>query len=180
MIVGLGHQAQVGKDTAAQILVDGYGFKRLAFADRLKQMAFDINPMVGTGVRYAPTHLARLVDQVGFEKAKEDPEVRRFLQNLGVAARDNLGEDVWVRVVLDQITADLRQDWVITDVRFPNEFDTLNGLGWLVKITRPGVETNAGTHVSETALADYDWDYTIRNDGTIQDLESKLVKVLGL
>lgn len=189
MIVGLGHQARVGKDTAAQILVDKYGFKRLAFADRLKEMALAIDPMVATFTAHAalnpttfPVHLTEVVEREGFEKAKEWPEVRRFLQRLGVGAREHIEPEVWVKAVTRQIDADPTQDWVITDVRFPNEFHAIDTYvdRKLIKIVREGVESNAGAHVSETALADYPWPNTIHNDGTIDDLERMLVGVLGL
>lgn len=174
MIIGLGHQARVGKDTAAAILVDKYGFKRLAFADRLKAMALEINPLVLTEKR-----LAMVVAQIGWEEAKLIPEVRRFLQALGVAARDHLGNDVWVWPILEEMDAYPDRDYVITDVRFPNEFDDLVGYGaTMVKLTRDG--SDAGDHISETALADADWDFVIQNVGTLGYLELALRLIPGV
>ena len=97
MIVGLGHQAQVGKDTAGLILTERHGYRRLAFADILKAVAYDSNPTIHTW------DLQTLVDTAGWEGAKRHREVREFLQNLGVAARDHIGEDVWVNAVVQQI-----------------------------------------------------------------------------
>ena len=37
MIIGLGFKARSGKDTVADYLIENYGFKRLAFADALKE-----------------------------------------------------------------------------------------------------------------------------------------------
>jgi hypothetical protein len=186
MIIGLGHQAQVGKDTAAAILVEKYGFERLAFADTLKEMALAINPVVfvhkATGPAEEPgtITLERLDEFVaaGWETAKLMPEVRRFLQNLGVAARDHLGEDVWVTPIIEKIAnVASNRDFVISDVRFPNEFDRLAEWGaWMVKLTRPGA--GAGNHISETALADADWNLIIENDGTLDDLENELLSLL--
>ena len=42
MIIGFGGKMGSGKDTAAQFLVDKYGYKRYAFADNLKQMCMQI------------------------------------------------------------------------------------------------------------------------------------------
>lgn len=175
MILGLGHQAQVGKDTAAEILVRRYGFTRLAFADILKRVAADANPPIPAGYEARPVvGLRDLVHDIGWESAKRIPEVRAFLQDLGVAARDHLDPDVWVRPVIARaLTLD---DVVITDVRFPNEFQAIRSAGGtLVKMTRQGA--GAGGHVSEIALADADWDHVISNDGTLAELEVALLEV---
>lgn len=188
MIVGLGHQAQVGKDTAARILVEKYGFTRLAFADALKAVAYDINPLItgaslsGEG-RARPLRLRNLVDEVGWERAKHvNSEVRRFLQALGLAARDNIHPDVWVDAVLAKI--DPSRDYVVTDVRFENEFKALDDMaGVLIKITRKnrlGLSPVLADHPSETQLADAPWHHVIANDFDFEFLESELVNVLGL
>ena len=180
IVVGLGHQAQVGKDTAAGLLVSGHGFLRQAFADTLKDLARASDPIIRDPFGGQP--LSDIVDYYGWEKAKEDPQIRGFLQRLGVGAREVLGADVWVRPVLDRIQRGGRGSrWVITDVRFPNEFEALREIGAnLIKITRAGVVSNAGTHVSETALAAAEWDTVIQNDGSLKDLELSLVSAIGL
>jgi hypothetical protein len=180
IVVGLGHQAQVGKDTAAGLLVSTHGFIRQAFADTLKDLARASDPIIRDPFGGQP--LSEIVDYYGWERAKEDPQIRGYLQRLGVGARDVLGEDVWVRPVLERIqNAGKGSRWVITDVRFPNEFKALRGIGArLIKMTRHSARSNAGTHVSETALADAEWDAVIKNDGDLTDLERSLVSVIGL
>lgn len=173
MIVGLGHQARVGKDTIAEHLVANHGFKRLAFADALKGMAYDTNPQINRGT------LQGAVKGAGWEEAKQIPEVRQFLQNLGVAAREHLYPDVWVDAVINRIL--FHEDYVITDVRFPNEFEALEDLGAkMVKVVRPGVRSNAGSHISETALEEAPWEIYVVNDRTPEDLFATVDKVLGL
>lgn len=67
-------------------------------------------------------------------------------------------------------------NWVITDVRFPNEVEAIKDRsGIMIRINRPETDSNAGTHLSETALDDYqDWDIVINNNGTIEDLIQKI------
>ncbi len=181
MIVGLGHQAQVGKDTAANFLVERYGFKRLAFADKLKQVLYDINPIVTPLVPQDEARIQTIVDVDGWEVAKTIFEVRRMLQELGVAARDHIDRNAWVTPVIKQL--DIYQDFVITDVRFPNEFAALYRKGArMVRITRSEAQGNAGTHQSEVALdrEDVEWSATVENDGTILEFEESLTGVLGL
>jgi dephospho-CoA kinase len=47
MIIGLIGYAQSGKDTVANMLVDKFDFERRAFADRIREILYEMNPMVG-------------------------------------------------------------------------------------------------------------------------------------
>ncbi|AWY06657.1 deoxynucleoside monophosphate kinase [Microbacterium phage Zeta1847] len=59
-----------------------------------------------------------------------------------------------------------------TDVRFPDEADLIRSHGGIVvRVVRPGLARPADEDISETALDDYDVDYTILNDGTPRGLE---------
>ena len=141
MIVGLTGYARHGKYTTRNFLVENYGFMRYAFADQLKSMAITLNPIIRTFT--FPKHaerLATLVALQGWDKAKENAEVRRFLQVLGTeAVRDHLGQDAWVdaldkKLNDDEVTRD--NDVVITDVRFHNEAQFVKRNGgeiWRVK-----------------------------------------------
>ena len=67
--------------------------------------------------------------------------MRRFLQNLGVAARDHLGENVWVNIVMRQ-AAQIPGPVVVTDVRFLNEVRLIEEMrGALVRIVRIGADS---------------------------------------
>jgi hypothetical protein len=184
MIIGLGHVARVGKDTAAYALVERLRFDRIGFADQLRELALKADPLVYTGVR--PTNvdagrgkLAWVVGGMGWEAAKDSHrEVRSFLQNLGVGCRAVFGEDFWVDQLFAKVDRLGVKDVVVPDVRFPNEAQAIKDRGGkLVRIDRPG--HYAGGHVSETALDDYDgWDAVLVNDGSVFDLQSQLVDLV--
>lgn len=166
MIVGLGHYARTGKDTVAQILVDDHGFTRVAFADALRDLVRRIDPMI-----------SMLVAIDGWEKAKDTtPAVREKLVDVGMACREILGTDVWIRALEARLDPD--RDYVITDVRFPNELAwLLDTNGVAVKIIRPGFEPL--DNVADQALVGADgWHFVIDNDSTIDDLRSLVAKVL--
>jgi hypothetical protein len=172
--VALLGRARVGKDTAAAILARKWGHERLAFADPLRAIAADVDPYVAEGYGYEPMRYAHVVAAVGYDRAKGVAEVRQFLQRLGVAVRDHLGEDVWVRALESRVEAlDALQPVVLTDVRFPNEVDYARDAGMVVvRLTRSGA--GAGEHVSETALDGVDADFTYANDGSLDALEGFL------
>jgi hypothetical protein len=156
MIIGLMGHAQTGKDSTADILVDHYGFERVAFADALRDCLYALNPIVrGDGICYdAGIRLRTYVDHGGWDISKQQPEVRRLLQVMGTeVGREIIDPNVWAKITLRKIGELLRHsDVVVTDVRFPNEADAVEkSLGALVRLHRPGVEA-VNAHVSETAL----------------------------
>jgi hypothetical protein len=132
ILVGLTGYAQHGKDTVGARLVDKWGFQRFAFADALKSMALVLNPVVldyADGEGPMP-RLAKLVEDIGWEGAKQYPEVRRFLQVLGTeAVRGHLGEQAWVDALHLTLMHEAPERAVITDVRFPNEAIYVNDMG---------------------------------------------------
>jgi hypothetical protein len=182
MLIGLGHYARTGKDSVASVLVKEHGFTRVAFADALKELALKADPLIYNNamvnVATGRGHLKQVVHANGWENAKNQfPEVRKFLQNLGVAAREVMGENVWVDLALDG-TYGGQDRVVVTDVRFENEAHAIALMGGkLVKVSRPGFGP-ANQHVSETGLEDYEWDYELQNNGSLDDLPAKVASML--
>ena len=95
MIIGLTGYAQSGKDTVAKVLVENYGFTRVAFADKIREYLYEMNPMFDS-IAGEPVFVRDRVDRDGWEKAKQSPQIRRLLQNSGVAARKVFGPQFWV------------------------------------------------------------------------------------
>jgi len=169
MIIGLSGYARSGKDEIAKVLVSKYNFTRVAFADPIKKMLWDVNPLLKTDFT-----LQGVVSAYGWDVAKgQFPELRRLIQNLGVAAREHVDPDVWVIAALRQMD-DVNTHYVVTDVRFENEAIMIKQSGGeLWRVERPGIEA-VNDHISEHALKGYTWDKVLHNGGTLQDLE-KLV-----
>lgn len=167
MIIGLTGYAQSGKDTLAEILVQKYGYTRVAFADPIRELLYEMNPAVKDGGYRVQT----TVDVYGWDVAKTAfPEVRNLLQNLGVGARKTFGETFWIQQALRKVH--FEGNFVITDVRFPNEAAAIrkydNSQIWRIK--RPGVGA-VNPHVSETAMDGERVDQIFVNSGTLEDLE---------
>jgi len=166
MIIGLSGYAKVGKDEVAQILVKKYGFKRIAFADPIRELLLEINPILANGY-----HLKTIINEEGWTLAKNKEEVRRLLQELGVGARQVLGDDVWVVAALRKME-NFKENYVITDVRFENEAVMVRQLGGEIwRIQRPGIQA-VNNHVSELEMDGYKFDRVLRNEGTLEELES--------
>lgn len=181
-LIGLSGFSGAGKDTAAAAVLN-LGWRRVAFADKLRQVAYALDPIVVVDSGPAgPVRLAELVDTLGWEATKRSYlEVRRLLQRLGTdAGRQVLGDDLWVEAAL----GDLHGPTVITDVRFRNEAAAIRARGGFVfRIERPGVGALVGAdgqvHPSETALAGFDFDAVLENGGSPDDLAALMVEAVG-
>ncbi len=161
MIIGLCGPARSGKDEAARPLI-ARGFRRIAFADPLKR-----------GCR----EMFGLTDQQlwGADKDAVDEfwgcTPRHILQQVGTECmRQGFRDDIWIKAFERQIRGG--GDWVVTDVRFPNEGLAIQMLGGVVwSIDRPdGPTIKTTAHTSETSISRVKHDAVLRNHGTIEDL----------
>lgn len=130
------------------------------------------------------------------------PTPREFLQLMGTeGGRMLLHPNVWVNALFsdykEQYTVghtlvdpkifegeDYEEDWsmsfpnwIITDVRFPNELEACTKRGaFIIRLER---ETgNNDQHESETALNDHNFENVIENNGTIKELVEKVKNIL--
>lgn len=163
MIIGLSGYARSGKDTVAKVLIENYGYQRVAFADPIRDLLLEMNPLLSSG-----HHISSRLSEYGWDVTKSDQEVRRLLQSLGVGARKVLGEDVWITKALRSFNS---ENIVVTDVRFENEAHSLRLLGAQIwRIERPGVKA-VNNHLSENRLDNCEFDQYFFNNSTIEDLE---------
>ena len=158
----------------------------------------------------------------GINISSEDlikPTPRTLLQLLGTeCGRQVIHTNIWVNATMsdyintnpnfslddgDALPVTLRErypNWIITDVRFPNEIEAVKQKdGISIRINRPFKCCNMkdleyqdcmdcaeyqmnifqNEHISETALDDYGkWNYVINNDGTLLELVQKVREIL--
>lgn len=169
MIIGLTGYAQSGKDTVAEYLVSKYGFRRIAFADPLREAVYNLNPKINIADMIG-VQLQTAVDGLGWETVKvESQDARELLQRMGTeVGRKMFGENFWVDQAMQNVS---KFDKVVfTDVRFPNEYRSIKkreGVVW--RVERLGVGAVNG-HASETAMDGVTVDGIITNNSTKQDL----------
>ena len=172
MIVGLGGYAFAGKDAVADVLEARHGWKRTFMSKPLMRALLALDPLIPDGRGYI--RFAELVERVGYDRAKRNPEVRALLQRLGTeVGRNIIGENVWTDVMARDV-AELSADGssvAVTGIRYRNELDRIREMGGIsVWVSRPGVVAVNGL-TSELTLDPADFDVELRNDGTLADLE---------
>jgi hypothetical protein len=171
MIIGLSGYAQSGKDTVANILVEKYGYTRIAFADPIRKLLYEMDPPVpvGAGDEKYTVGLQNYVDIYGWDDAKQHPIVRSMLQNLGVGARKVFGDTFWIYQALSDVAP--QDKVVVSDVRFVNEAKWVQDFkGQIWRVKRLGT-TAVNKHVSESEMDGYPVDQIFVNNGTLEDLE---------
>ena len=178
-LIGIAYASRVGKDTAADALVRDLGFQKLSFASSLKELALEANPIALPtpgikNVNIGHNRLKWVVQIDGWERAKDRyPAVRQFLEDLGNGCRKVFGEDFWLEQTMRK--AAKLEKVVVSDVRFENEFRGIQERdGRLVKIVRPGHSPRPFERELDE-IPDGMWDLIIENDGSVIDLEAKIV-----
>ncbi|MFF7021438.1 hypothetical protein ACFY97_10525 [Streptomyces klenkii] len=170
-LIGLAGAARSGKDATASFLVE-MGWQRKAFADPIREFLYRMDLWLADG-EGGSLPLNAIVDERGWEAAKEEHyEVRGLLQRCGTeAGRELLGPDVWVDALFKDVLPGVPT--VISDVRFPNEARAIKERGGLVvQVRRPKqILIEGAAHISENALADWDFDVILLNTGTLDDLQ---------
>jgi hypothetical protein len=128
------------------------------------------------------------------EYVKSKMTVRDLLQKIGTEAmRNGLHPDTWVNALFADYKPVVKEwdelgndtlvqypNWIITDMRFPNEMQAVKANGGItIRVVRPSdKEIPLDLHPSETALDDAEFDYEIINDGTIEDLKEKVEGII--
>jgi len=175
VIIGLGYKARSGKDTVGEYLKYFYDFHHVYFAESLKT---------------ACGAIFKLTNEQLYGKDKEniDPywgkSPRELLQTVGTdLLRNQFDRSIWIKSIYKLIQQFPERDYVITDVRYPNEAVAVKKWGGLlIHINRPNKDDigSKSKHSSETSLDDFNnWDFTLQNDRTIKDLHSNVDKIMS-
>lgn len=167
-----------GKDEVARLLTElGYPHERVAFGDIMKEKFYDIFPQF-----------------VG--KPKPTKEIVMFGQSMR-----QIDENVWVNYLMGNIRAVQlfhdtyqldRPAYVFTDVRQQNEYDACKEAGCIMVKVVAGDALRVGRMLAigedpteevlkantETDLDKFEADYTIQNNGTLEDLAEEVKRLM--
>lgn len=147
LIIGFGHRARHGKDTAAEAVADyfnhwGYSAKHYHFAEALYKVCREEYGMVEKD--------APLLQRVGNERRQGNPTY-------------------WIDKVMTRIADEKPDIAVISDPRYWNEGDAIKAAGGsMVKVERLNqdgtlyiAQDRPADHVSELQLQGFNFDYRI-------------------
>jgi hypothetical protein len=213
MIIGIMGFINSGKSTVGDILVEHHGFEKIAFADTLKDATaaiFGWDRELLEGETSESRKWRETVDEFWskeldlpiYKDHVPDFTPRLALQLMGTeSGRNVFGQSLWTSATLARMKRNPKQkDFVITDVRFPNEIKCVSEWGgecYRVKrgddpewyrtaeiqntATRNNVNVKVGKtmenlypdiHISEWAWIGSEYTGTIYNGGSIDDLSN--------
>jgi hypothetical protein len=183
MIISISAKKQHGKDTVASIIQEltNNKFKLVKFADKLKDFVCEIINCTRENLEdevFKNTPLGEEWDFLDDNYNIQKMTPRLLLQKIGTEGlRNNVHENIWVNATLASYCE--KCNWVISDMRFPNEVigvKKLNGI--TIRVNRPSI-SNSDEHSSETSLDNYkEFDYIIENDSDLESLKEKVKNIL--
>ena len=114
--------------------------------------------------------------------------VREMLIRVGEGMRNVVHPDIWVNFLFEKYKTrrrkneeeeynDVYPDWLITDVRYPNEVTRIQESGGIViRVVSPNERIIDSP--SETSLDGWPFKFVVTNDGDLAHLESQIEKIL--
>ena len=195
MIIGICGLIGGGKGTVGDILVEQYGFKKLSFADKLKDAVadmFDWDRELLEGITDKSREWREQRDDFWSKETGRKITPRLVLQEFGTdCMRKGFFDGIWVSMVKQEIMQNPTQNYVIPDVRFPNEGKMINALGgnvwrvrrgddpvWLRMYEDIGVEPKE-VHQSEYMWCSIDHSVIIENNSTMDYLKNLVASHLA-
>lgn len=191
-IIGLVGLIGSGKDTVADILKLKMKYRTDSFAHNLKgaiSVIFNWSFKDLSGTTPESRQWRDTVDTWWSEKLGIPNLTPRWvLQNIGTdVMRNHFHDKIWI-ASLERKINNSSDKIVITDCRFPNEIEAIRNLGGvIVRVKRndpdwvtsgENLSERSDIHPSEYSWLECDMDYTIENDGTLEELPKKVTNMI--
>jgi hypothetical protein len=202
-IIGICGFIGCGKGTVGDILIRSHNFKKISFAETLKDgvaAVYGWDRKLLEGNTEASRSWRETPDEFWTKELGREITPRYVLQLFGTdCMRRGFDEQIWVLTVKRKILENPNDNFVVPDARFYNERDMLKELGgqvWRVKRgpdpewVKEAISDNRydttwmkkypKIHESEWRWFDYDseFDRIINNEGSLEDLEKEVKKAI--
>lgn len=175
-IISICGAKRVGKDLLSNYICNRYGYKKIAFAEPLKDCIKGLFNFTA--------------DQVGNSYVKDVVDERwgiaprKAMQFFGTEVLQykiqELLPDIDRKFLAYALVSKLKDDvaYVISDMRFMHEYEEVKKIGaFVIRIDRPGVmpdiNHDIAVHTSEVSYKDIPYDMHIINDGDISEFIKK-------
>lgn len=187
-------KAHSGKDTIVDCIRSQTVFKRYALADPVREVAKVLFNIPDDKYKQYFFDIQYKNEKIpGFKYSS-----REMCQTIGSEMRNIFYPEIWCDNLLSRVkkmdlmyskqfyysndVPEPSTDIIISDIRYPNEIDYFRKAFPFVKhinVMRPNYDGNVGiaNHPSETSILP-ESDYTIHNDGTLDELYKKIDTII--
>ncbi len=179
MIIAISGKIGSGKSTVGDIF-EREGFVLDSFAKSVKDICcilfgYDRDTIEGSTLNSRIWRES--IDKKHTNLLKRDFTPRDAMVLVGTEfGRNMVHPNIWVNTLFNRY--DKNTNLLITDLRFPNEYEEIKKRGGIViRINRSN--ENSSNHISECALDNHNFDYVINNDGTLYDLEISVLNIIN-
>jgi hypothetical protein len=152
-IIGLCGDIGSGKDAVADYLVEHYGYRRLSWAEPLKVVCLRVYGPLGAEPRHFFGSQADKNEELpGITDPSGTPQTgRKIMEHIGTDGFRFLDRATWVKHgIATQVDAFRDCKWVVSDVRFTNEFEAIHSRDGVVWQTiKLGAESTRTGHTSD-------------------------------
>lgn len=210
MIVGIAGFIGSGKDTIADYLITFKGFRRMSFAEPLKDAVaaiFGWERELLEGTTKYSREWRDQIDPWWSERLDIKHLTPRWvLQQWGTeVGRRAFHDDIWIASIENRLRS-IKDNIVISDCRFPNELKSISRAGGInIRVSRgenppwydAAIALNKGyytagyeearsilnehnVHASEYSSVGLSYDYYVDNDGTVDELHRKIDSIINL
>ncbi len=170
--IAISGKANSGKNTVAKILfdeleIDELGRVTAAFADPIKEGLLKLYPTASRECLWGSSALrAEIIPGTNVT-------YRQVLLDLGAQAR-RYDEDHWVKILLATRENAAADAFIVSDLRFPNEFEALKDKFFTIRIRRPHeLQLSDVSETSQDKLPDSAFDFVIDNNSTLDALRTQ-------
>lgn len=202
MIIGICGLQSSGKDTIGNYLINNYNFKKLSFAEVLKDIVsilfnWDRNKL--EGITFSDRLWREQIDIWWSNELNIQEFTPRYaMQFIGTDLfRKYFKDNIWVTIIKKKILQHSQQskNIIITDCRFPNELNMLRECGgkiihvyrllpsWFIEykldIINEDKLQEMNVHISEYAWIKEPYDYLILNSKSLRDLYEELNELMN-
>lgn len=190
IIIGITGEIGSGKTTVSNYICETHGFDDYTFATPLKSIAkcigFTHKELYGTqNEKLQPNEYWGISGRLFMQKFGTDI-CRNTLPGVIPEMKLDEGDSLWIKLYkinrAKKLKRNKKSKMIVSDVRFVDESTAIqNDGGFIIRIVRKAEsKTDINEHTSETEMKSIMPDFTIVNDGTLEDLFKKVESAIDV
>lgn len=181
--IAISGKARAGKNTVAEMFVDYWKKENnriVALADPMKNIVKLMFPEAKSECLWGASELrSQIISEKYINAAGTSLTYREALIDLGAHGR-KYHKNIWLNaLVYDALKSEDTNAYIVSDVRFINEFTYLKESGFtMIRVLRDdSVKIDDISEKEQDAIKDSEFDYVIRNNETLRDLTDTVAEI---